>query len=121
MADKFFTVTESPVFKKYFMKFCTPIAKSFGFTRNHVAAAYKLLTRPFWKLQYWFFKWIFTAGPLRSIQRAGGGADFKKAQGACSDFVNTVDLGGAIMMKFKTFPQVAAAGATLVGGCKIAR
>lgn len=84
MADTFFTVTESSTFHKIFVGAVWPIARGLGFGKRHVEAAYKLLTRPFWKLQYWFFKWIFTLGPLNDIRTAGGDKNFAKASKACT-------------------------------------
>jgi hypothetical protein len=121
LADKFFTVTESDTFHKYFTKMAWPLARAAGFAKRHVEAAYKLLTRPFWIEQYWFFKWVFTLGPIQSIKKAGGGADFERAESACEDLVGTVDLGGAVMKKFRTFPNVVAAGVALSTGARIAK
>jgi hypothetical protein len=47
-----------------------------GFTQGNVDAAYKLLTRNFWKGQIWLFKWVFTAGPYKSFMAPSGGPDF---------------------------------------------
>lgn len=118
--DKFFTVTESKVFKAAFMKIVGKIARMYGFSQANVKAAYKLLTRPFWNNQFWFWKWVFTGGFIQSAKSSNGAADFTRAQGACTDFVGTVDLGASIMMKLKSFPQVAAAGATIKAGAKVA-
>merc|ERR1712227_317778 len=118
--DKFFQVTESKPFKLFFMKVVGRIARAYGFSQANVKAAYKLLTRPFWNNQFWFWKWIFTGSFVKSAKSSNGAADFARAQGACSDFVGTVDLGASIMMKLKTFPQVVAAGGTIKAGAKIA-
>jgi hypothetical protein len=119
--NKFFTITESRAFEKIFRKVVWKIVRPMGFKKRHVDAAYKLLTRPFWRLQFWFFKWIFTAGPYKSLISPRGKPDFMKATKACGDFVGTVDLGGAIMARMKMWPQVAAAGKMMVKGARIAK
>lgn len=119
--DAFFKLTENKAFEKAFKAKVYPIAKAYGFSKTDVNAAYKLMTRKFWETQIWFFKWVFTGGFIASAKRSGGGADFKKAAGACKDFVGTVGLGGKIMTKLKSMPQVVAAGATIMAGAKIAK
>lgn len=104
----------------FFMKVVGKIARAYGFSQANVKAAYKLLTRKFWNNQFWFWKWVFTGGFIASAKSSRGAADFARAQGACGDFVGTVDLGASIMMKLKTFPQVVAAGASIKAGAKIA-
>jgi hypothetical protein len=119
--DAFFKLTANPVFERGFKLAVTPIARAFGFTSADVNAAYKLMTKAFWVNQIWFFKWIFTGGFVASAKSASGPADFKRAAAACKDFVGTVGLGGKIMTKLKTMPQVMAAGVTIVAGAKIAK
>ena len=121
VVDKFFQVTESRPFKLFFFKVVGRIARTYGFSQANVKAAYKLLTRKFWNNQIWFWKWVFTGGFIKSAKSSSGGRDFARAQGACGDFVGTVDLGASIMMKLKAWPQVAAAGASIKAGAKIAK
>lgn len=108
--DKFFTVTESKAFKKFFFKVVGKIMRKYGFSKANVKAAYKLLTRKFWNNQIWFWKWIVTGGFIKSAKSSRGSRDFKRAVGACNDFVGTVDLGSKVMLKMKSFPQVVTAG-----------
>lgn len=108
--NAFFRVTESCKFEKVFKNTVGRIMRKFRFSRANVNAAYKLLTRNFWKGQAWLFKWVFTAGPFRSFITPSGGNDFTKASGYCRDFADTVNLGGRVMTKFKAFPKVVAAG-----------
>lgn len=121
MVDKFFQVTESAPFKRFFYRVVGRIMRTYGFSRANVDAAYKLLTRKFWTTQFWFFKWIFTGGFIKSAKSSSGSADFRRAVGACNDFVGTVGLGARIMTKFRTFPSVMSAGYTILGGAKIAK
>jgi hypothetical protein len=88
--------------------------RMYGFSRGNVNAAYKLLTRNFWKGQAWLMKWVFTAGPIRSFLAPNGAGDFKKGKRFCNDFVGTVRLGGKVMTKFYAFPKVVAAGKYLI-------
>jgi len=119
--DAFFRLTENKAFEYAFKKKVYPIARTYGFSKADVNAAYKLMTRKFWETQIWFFKWIFTGGFIASAKRSGGGADFAKGARACKDFVGTVGLGGKIMTKLKSFPHVVSAGYVIMGGAKIAK
>merc|ERR1712046_30691 len=119
--DAFFTVTESKAFKRWYFKSVGKIMKAYGFKKRHVKASYKLLTRKFWTLQIWFWKWIVTGGFVKSAKSSGGSKDFKKGSKACKDFVGTVDLGGKVMTKFKSFPQVVAAGGVVITAAKVAK
>lgn len=121
VVDKFFQVTESKPFKTFFFKVVGRIARTYGFSQANVRAAYKLLTRKFWNNQIWFWKWVFTGGFIQSAKSSSGSRDFARAQGACTDFVGTVDLGATIMMKLKAWPQVVAAGGSIKAGAKIAK
>ena len=121
LVDKFFQVTESAPFKRFFYRVVGKVMRAYGFSRANVNAAYKLLTRNFWRTQFWFFKWIFTGGFIKSAKSSSGSADFRRAVGACNDFVGTVGLGAKIMTKLKSFPQVVAAGYSILGGAKVAK
>lgn len=113
--DVFFTVTESCKFEATFKATIGPIMVANKFSTDDVKAAYKLLTRNFWKGQLWLMKWVFTGGPVRSFKAPNGAGDFKKAKGFCDDFVGTVELGGKVMTKLYAFPKVVAAGKLIVG------
>jgi hypothetical protein len=108
--NQFFKVTESCAFEKAFKLTVGRIMRAYGFSRANVNAAYKLLTRNFWKGQVWLFKWVFTAGPIRSFLAPSGGHDFVQGKRFCLDFAGTVALGGKVMTKFYAYPKVVAAG-----------
>lgn len=108
--NQFFKVTESCAFEKAFKLTVGKLMRAYGFSRANVNAAYKLLTRNFWKGQVWLFKWVFTAGPIRSFLAPSGGNDFRQGKRFCLDFAGTVALGGKVMTKFYAYPKVVAAG-----------
>lgn len=108
--NQFFKVTESCAFEKAFKLSVGRIMRAYGFSRANVNAAYKLLTRNFWIGQVWLFKWVLTAGPIRSFLAPSGGHDFAKGKRFCLDFAGTVALGGKVMTKFYAYPKVVAAG-----------
>lgn len=116
--NQFFKVTESCKFEKIFKLTVGKLMRSFGFSRANVNAAYKLLTRNFWKGQVWLFKWVFTAGPIRSFLAPSGGHDFRQGKRFCLDFAGTVGLGGKVMTKFYAFPKVVAAGKIVIAKAK---
>lgn len=114
--DKFFTVTESPQFKFLFTqvvgKIVTTYGAAYGITQGHVNAAYKLLTRPFWKNQFWFFKWILK-GRFRNdfmSDTKASNDNFKRAGAACNDLRGTIGLAGKVLALIGT-PSIKAFGA----------
>lgn len=112
--NKFFQVTESCTFEKVFKATVGRLMRAFGFSAANVNAAYKLLTRNFWKGQVWLFRWVLTAGPIRSFLAPSGGPDFAQGARFCNDFADTVNLGGKVMSKFYAFPQVVAASKIII-------
>lgn len=112
--NNFFKVTESCTFERIFRATVGRLMIAFRFSRANVDAAYKLLTRNFWKGQVWLFKWVLTAGPIRSFLAPSGGHDFSQGYRFCLDFAGTVALGGKVMTKFYAFPKVVAAGKIII-------
>lgn len=114
--DKFFKVTESPHFKYVFTKVVGKLVARFGayygITQGHVNAAYKLLTRPFWINQFWFFKWILK-GRFRNDFMSDSyqsNKNFKRAGAACHDLRGTIGLAGKVLSLIGT-PSIKAFGA----------
>ena len=120
--DKMFRTTEKPAFKASFFATMTPIAYAYGMNVKHVNAAYTLLIRPFWKGQFWLWKWIATGGPIKAFNEGDFGIKmYAQAGAACNQLVGTVSLGGTLMTKLTSFPNLMAAGAAIVAGSKIAK
>lgn len=103
MVDSFFKVTESPQFKFVFTKILGKAVITWGaaynFNQGHVEAAYKLLTRPFWYNQLWFFKWIINAQFKKDFMSnsAKSNENFKRAGKACHDSRGTIGLAGKLL------------------------